>query len=98
MGAKLQEVCLNHFEIAGYSEDTIKEKFTAMYHAFTYGAPPHAGIAPGLETMLMLLQNVTNIRDVIPFPMNAKAQDLLMGAPSKVSEKQLREAHIKVRD
>ncbi len=86
------------FEIAGYSEDTIKEKFTAMYHAFTYGAPPHAGIAPGLETMLMLLQNVTNIRDVIPFPMNAKAQDLLMGAPSKVSEKQLREAHIKVRD
>ena len=86
------------FEIAGYSEDTIKEKFTAMYHAFTYGAPPHAGIAPGLETMLMLLDNVTNIRDVIPFPMNAKAQDLLMGAPSKVSEKQLREAHIKVRD
>ena len=86
------------FELVGYSEDVIKEKFTAMYHAFTYGAPPHAGIAPGLETMLMLLCGTQNIREVIPFPMNAKAQDLLMGAPSKVSEKQLREAHIKVRD
>ena len=86
------------FELAGYDRNEVQKRFGALYHAFTYGAPPHAGIAPGFETMLMLLCNTINIREVIPFPLNAKAQDLLMGAPSDVSEKQLREIHIKVRD
>lgn len=86
------------FKIAGYPAEEVERRFGALYHAFTYGAPPHAGIAPGLETVLMLLCNTINIREIIPYPMNAKAQDLLMGAPSVVSEKQLREAHIKVRD
>ncbi len=92
------ETMVKAFEIAGYTKEDVERRFGALYNAFTYGAPPHAGIAPGLETMLMLLCGTLNIREVIPFPMNAKAQDLLMGAPSQVSEKQLREAHIKVRD
>lgn len=92
------ETMIKAFQIAGYDANEVERRFGALYNAFTYGAPPHAGIAPGLETMLMLLSNTLNIREVIPFPMNAKAQDLLMGAPSEVSEKQLREAHIKVRD
>ncbi len=85
------------FEIAGYSEDTIKAKFPALYTAFQYGAPPHAGMAPGIDRMLMLLTDEDNIREVIAFPMNSNAQDLMMGSPSEVTERQLREVHIKLR-
>ncbi len=85
------------FEIAGYSEDTIKEKFSSLYTAFQYGAPPHAGMAPGVDRMLMLLTDEDNIREVIAFPMNSNAQDLMMGSPCAVTERQLREVHIKLR-
>ncbi len=90
------EIMKKAFEIAGYSEEEIKTKFTALFKAFHYGAPPHAGIAPGVDRMLMLLAGEESIRDVIAFPMNSKAQDLLMQAPSVVTEKQLREVHIKL--
>ena len=90
------EIMKKAFEIAGYSEEEIKIKFTALFKAFHYGAPPHAGIAPGVDRMLMLLAEEESIRDVIAFPMNSKAQDLLMQAPSAVTEKQLREVHIKL--
>ena len=85
------------FEIAGYDEETLKSKFGALYTAFKFGAPPHAGMAPGLDRMLMLLRGEENIREVIAFPMSASGQDLMCGAPSEVTETQLREAHIKVR-
>ncbi|NLO63631.1 MAG: aspartate--tRNA ligase [Clostridiales bacterium] len=85
------------FEIAGYDEDTLKTKFPSLYNAFKYGAPPHAGMAPGVDRILMLLTREQNIREVIAFPMNKNAQDLLMGAPSEVTEQQLREVHIKIR-
>lgn len=85
------------FAIAGYSEDDLKEKFGALYTAFQYGAPPHAGMAPGVERMLMLLKNEDNIREVTAFPMSASAQDLMFGAPNEVTETQLREVHIKIR-
>ncbi|MFA9380116.1 MAG: aspartate--tRNA ligase [Acetanaerobacterium sp.] len=85
------------FEIAGYTEDTIKEKFSSLYTAFQYGAPPHAGMAPGIDRMLMLLTGEDNIREVIAFPMNNNAQDLMMGSPCEVTERQLREVHIKLR-
>ncbi len=85
------------FEIAGYGEDTIREKFSSLYTAFQYGAPPHAGMAPGIDRMLMLLTDEENIREVIAFPMNSNAQDLMMGSPCEVTEKQLREVHIKLR-
>ena len=84
------------FEIAGYSEQTVEEKFGALYKAFKYGTPPHAGAAPGLDRMVMLIANTQNIREVIAFPKNKKARDLLMRAPSKVSEKQLEDVHIKL--
>ena len=90
------EIMLKAFEIAGYDKKIIEEKFPALFNAFHYGAPPHAGIAPGLDRILMMLKNEDNIREVIAFPMNSKAQDLLMGAPSEVTEKQLEEVHIKV--
>ncbi len=90
------EIMVKAFEIAGYNEDVILEKFSALYNAFHYGAPPHAGIAPGIDRIIMLLANEECIRDVQAFPMNSKAQDLLMGAPSNVSKKQLDEIHIKV--
>ena len=90
------EIMLKAFEIAGYDKKVIEEKFPALFNAFHYGAPPHAGIAPGLDRILMMLKNEDNIREVIAFPMNSKAQDLLMGAPSEVTEKQLEEVHIKV--
>ena len=80
----------------GYTEEEIMRRFSALYKAFHYGAPPHAGIAPGIDRMLMLLANEDSIREVIAFPMNSKAEDLLIGAPSAVSEKQLREANIKI--
>ncbi|NLL16334.1 MAG: aspartate--tRNA ligase [Clostridiales bacterium] len=85
------------FEIAGYSHEELKAKFGALYTAFTYGAPPHAGMAPGVDRMVMLLTGRSNIRDVIAFPLNSNAQDLLLGAPNEVTEKQLREVHIKLR-
>jgi len=85
------------FEIAGYGEEIIKEKFKSLYNAFHFGAPPHAGMAAGIDRMLMLLKDSDNIRDMIVFPMNASAIDSMMGAPSSVEEKQLREVHIKLR-
>lgn len=91
------QIMVKAFEIAGYSEEDLKEKFGALYHAFQYGAPPHAGMAPGVDRMIMLLRNEENIREVIAFPMNGNAQDLMCGAPGDVSEQQLREVHIKVR-
>ena len=86
------------FEIAGYDKDVLAAKFGALYNAFQFGAPPHAGMAPGVDRMIMLLKNEENIREVIPFPMSGTAQDLMCGAPSEVTEQQLREVHIKVRD
>ncbi len=91
------DIMIKAFEIAGYTEDDLKEKFKSLYTAFQYGAPPHAGMAPGVDRMLMLLTEEENIREVIPFPMNSNAQDLLLGSPSEVSEMQLREVHIKLR-
>ena len=90
-------IMVKAFEIAGYDEEILKQKFGALYNAFQYGAPPHAGMAPGIDRMIMLLRNEENIREVIPFPMNANAQDLMCGAPNEVTEQQLREVHIKVR-
>ena len=86
------------FEIAGYDKETLKTKFGALYQAFQFGAPPHAGMAPGVDRMLMLLRGEENIREVIAFPMSGSGQDLMCSAPSEVTEQQLREVHIKVRD
>ena len=91
------KIMVKAFEIAGYTEEDLKEKFGALYNAFQFGAPPHAGMAPGVDRMIMLLRNVENIREIIPFPMNGNAQDLMCGAPGEVTEQQLREVHIKVR-
>ena len=90
------EIMVKAFELAGYGEETIKEKFSALYNAFQYGAPPHAGIAPGVDRIMMLLTDSEVIRDVIAFPMNSKAQDLLMGAPGNVTRSQLEDVHIKI--
>lgn len=92
------EIMVRAFEIAGYDEETLKSKFGALYQAFQFGAPPHAGMAPGIDRMLMLLRNEENIREVIAFPMSGSAQDLMCGAPNDVTEQQLREVHIKIRD
>ncbi len=86
------------FEIAGYDKATLESKFGALYHAFQFGAPPHAGMAPGVDRIIMLLRNEENIREVIAFPMSGTAQDLMCGAPNEVTEQQLREVHIKVRE
>ena len=91
------ETLLEGFRLAGYRRETVLEKFPALCAALEYGAPPHAGMAPGIERMLMLLLGEESIREVIPFPMNANAQDLMMGAPAPVSEHQLREVHIQLR-
>ena len=91
------DIMVKAFEIAGYTEEDLQKKFGALYQAFQFGAPPHAGMAPGIDRMIMLLRNEENIREVIPFPMNGNAQDLMCGAPGEVSETQLRVAHIKVR-
>ncbi len=84
------------FLLAGYGEEALLEKFGGLYRAFQYGAPPHGGIAPGLDRIVMLLAGEENLREVVLFPMNQRAEDLLMGAPSKVSPRQLRELHIRV--
>lgn len=86
------------FEIAGYGEEEVKAKFGALYTAFSFGAPPHAGMAPGVDRMVMLIAEEDTIRDVIAFPLNGNAQDLMMGAPGTVNEQQLREANIKIRE
>ncbi len=91
------EIMVKAFEIAGYDEETLKNKFGALYNAFQFGAPPHAGMAPGIDRMIMLLRNEENIREVIAFPMSGTAQDLMCGAPNEVTEQQLREVHIKIR-
>ena len=84
------------FEIAGYSEKNVEEKFGALYKAFKYGTPPHAGAAPGLDRMIMLIADTQNIREVIAFPKNKKARDAMMNAPSRVEEQQLKDVHIKI--
>lgn len=91
------ETLAKAFEIAGYTREELEEKFSSLYRAFQYGAPPHAGMAPGIDRMLMLLTGEDNIREVIAFPMNASAQDLLLNAPCEVSEQQLRDVHVKLR-
>ena len=90
------ELMVKAFEIAGYSEEEVETRFGALYNAFQYGTPPHAGAAPGLDRMVMLVADSKNIREVIAFPKNKKARDLLMRAPSKVKEEQLKDVHIKI--
>ncbi len=92
------EIMIKAFELVRLGEDDVKSKFPAMYNAFCYGAPPHAGVAPGVDRMVMLLAGVDTIREVIPFPMNKQAQDVMMGAPSEVTQKQLDELAIKITD
>ena len=89
-----QEIMIKAFEIAGYTEEDVKGKFGALYNAFSYGTPPHAGAAPGVDRIVMLLANEDNIREVIAFPKNKKARDVMMGAPSRVAEQQLEDVHI----
>ena len=91
-----QEIMIKAFEIAGYTEENVKQKFGALYNAFSYGTPPHAGAAPGVDRIVMLLAKEDNIREVIAFPKNKKARDLLMKAPSTVSKEQLKDVHIKL--
>ncbi|WP_227018560.1 aspartate--tRNA ligase [Sinanaerobacter chloroacetimidivorans] len=91
------DVMVKAFEIAGYTEEDVKNKFGALYNAFQYGAPPHAGMAPGVDRMVMLLCEEESIREVIPFPLNSNAQNPLFNSPGEVDEKQLREVHIKIR-
>ena len=92
----LPDVMIKAFEIAGYQAEEVKERFKGIFNAFKYGAPPHGGCAPGIDRMIMLLTDEPNIREVIAFPLNQQAQDLMMNAPSNVSEKQLKELHIKL--
>jgi len=92
------EIMVKAFEIAGYTEKDVKQKFGALYNAFSYGAPPHAGMAPGIDRIVMLLTGEENIRETIAFPLNSNAQNLMLDAPSEVSEQQLREVHIKIRE
>lgn len=90
------ELMVKAFEIAGYSEKEVETRFGALYNAFQYGTPPHAGAAPGVDRMLMLMTNEDNLREIIAFPKNKKARDVLMGAPSRVTEEQLKDVHIKL--
>jgi aspartyl-tRNA synthetase len=82
------------FELAGYGKEVVEKQFGALLNAFKYGAPPHGGLAPGIDRIIMLLADEPNIREVIPFPMNGKAQDLMMNSPANVSDKQLKELKI----
>ena len=91
----LPEVMLKAFSIAGYAEEEVEEKFSGMLNAFRYGAPPHGGFAPGIDRIVMLIANEPNIREVILFPMNQRAEDLMMNAPNEVAAEQLKELHIK---
>ena len=91
------EIMIKAFEIAGYTEEDVKNKFGALYNAFQYGTPPHAGAAPGIDRLIMLIADSTNIREVIAFPKNKKARDLLMGAPSHVTKEQLDDVHIEIK-
>ena len=90
------EIMYKAFEIAGYSKEEVEQNFSGMLNAFKYGAPPHGGSAPGVDRIVMLLADEPNIREVVVFPMNQKAEDLMMGAPSEVSMKQLRELNIRI--
>jgi len=91
------DIMVKAFEIAGYSDKDVREKFGALYSAFSYGAPPHAGMAPGVDRIVMLLAGEENIRETIAFPLNSNAQNLMLDAPGEVTEQQLREVHIKIR-
>ena len=84
------------FSLVGLGEEDVRAKFPAMYNAFGYGAPPHAGIAPGIDRMVMLMAGEDSIREIIPFPMNKNAMDIMMGAPAEVSEQQLKDVHIQI--
>ncbi len=90
------EIMIKAFEIAGYSKEDVEYKFGALFNAFQYGAPPHAGIAPGIDRMIMLLTDAKTIRDVIAFPLTSKGEDLMMGAPGYVSKEQLKELKLKI--
>ena len=90
------ELMVKAFEIAGYSEKEVETRFGALYNAFQYGTPPHAGAAPGVDRMIMLITGGDNLREIIAFPKNKKARDVLMNAPSKVMKEQLEEVHIQV--
>jgi aspartyl-tRNA synthetase len=90
------EIMVKAFELVGLGEDDVKAKFPAMYNAFCYGAPPHAGIAPGVDRMVMLIAGEESIREIIPFPMNKTAQDVMMGAPATVEPQQLKDVHIRL--
>ena len=90
------DLMVKAFEIAGYEEKTVEEKFGALYKAFKYGTPPHAGAALGLDRMIMLIEDTQNIRDVIAFPKNKKARDVMINTPSRVEDYQLKDVHIKI--
>jgi aspartyl-tRNA synthetase len=90
------DVMLKAFEIAGYGPEVVEDKFGGMLNAFRFGAPPHGGIAPGVDRIVMLLAGASNIREVIAFPLNQQARDLMMNAPSTVADRQLKELHIRV--
>ena len=92
------ELMYKAFEMVGYSKDAVDDKFGGMVNAFKYGAPPHAGCAPGIDRMVMLLLDEENLREVTAFPTNGKGEDLMMNAPATITEMQLRELHIKIRE
>ena len=85
------------FSMVGYDKSIVKEKFTSLYNAFKFGAPPHAGMAPGIDRIIMLLKDEPNLREVQAFPISASGEDKMMGCPSEIDEQQLREVHIKIR-
>ena len=91
------EIMEKAFELAGYTKEDVKTKFKSLYTAFQYGAPPHAGMAPGIDRIIMLLKDEPNLREVQAFPISPSGEDKMMGCPSELSEQQLREVHIKVR-
>ena len=91
------DLLMKGFNLVGYDENTVKEKFTSLYTAFQYGVPPHAGMAPGIDRIIMLLRDEANLREVQAFPPNVNGEDKMMGSPSEISETQLREVHIKIR-